>query len=254
MSSEIAVRTAVVTFALLVLVGCSTLTPTNDPVYLRINDLEARLIRIERVLDNEGLIELATDISSLKTEVEAARGEIETLRFDLDNQADDQRDLYVDLNDRLSAIEQGQATIGSSSAVPAAGGVAGAVTDQGAYDAAFRLVQQMDWEGAEAAFDLFLMSYPTSPLRANAQYWLAETFYSRLEFGRAVAEFQQVLTEYPQSNKVPDALLKIGYSYYEMQNLDRARQALTRVIREFPDTSAADLADGRLRQIDEETR
>ncbi len=60
--------------------GCSTLTPAEDPVALRMTDLEARLIRIERVVENQSLVELSNELERLRSETTALRGELETLR------------------------------------------------------------------------------------------------------------------------------------------------------------------------------
>lgn len=239
------------------LAACSSLTPVDDPVYLRIQDMEARLIRMERVLENESLISLAGDISSLRNEVQQLLGEVETLRFELNNQAEGNRSLYSDLDRRLQALESSQQQL-RSMPLPSAGGALGAtgagVGDQQAYDQAFALVEAQNYTGAQAAFESFLARYPQSPLRANAQYWLAETHYAQLAFRTALVEFERVIDDYPLSNKIPDALLKIGYSNHELGNRDAARQALMRVLREYPNTEISARAEERLTRIAGETR
>ena len=230
--------------------ACSSLTPIDDPVYLRINDLEARLIRIERVLENESLVSLATDIATLRTEVQSILNEVETLGFEVEGQGTRQQDLYVDLDQRLADIEESQSRLASMPAGAGAGGAAG-VNDQAAYDAAFALIQQQNFRGAQAAFESFLAGYPASGLRGNAQYWLAESHYAQLAFPTARAEFQRVVSDYPESAKMPDALLKIGYCNIELRNFGAARQALLQVMRQYPDTQAATLAEQRLDQIPE---
>ena len=229
--------------------ACSSLTPIDDPVYLRINDLEARLIRIERVLDNDSLISLAGDISSLRTETQQLLNEVETLRFELENQGTRSRDLYVDLDERLSAIETAQAQMRSMPVTAQGGAPVAAVTDQQAYDTAFALIGQQDWANARSAFERFLATYPVSGLRSNAQYWIAETYYAELQFQTALREFQKVIDEYPQSSKQPDALVKIGFCNFELRNFAASRQALMQVMRQFPDSTYATQAQQRLTQI-----
>jgi tol-pal system protein YbgF len=144
--------------------------------------------------------------------------------------------------------------IGAGASAAAAPAIAAApgVGDQQAYNAAFELIQAREYEQAAANFSRFLASYPSSVLRDNAQYWLAETHYVRRDFAAALPEFQRVLDDYPQSAKLPDALLKIGYCNFELKRWDQARQALMQVTRLYPDTTAARLAEQRLDRIAQE--
>ena len=242
--------------------GCSTLAPAEDPMYLRLTDLEARLIRIERVFENESLIELASAFQQLQSETQSLRGDIETLRFETENTANRQRDLYLDLDQRLQGIQQTQQRAAAAPVTPPiavalgeTGGVAAPLpvgSDQDNYDAAFALIQARNYEGAAAAFRSFLVSFVSSPLADNAQYWLAETHYVRREFAAALPEFQKVIDTYLQSAKLPDALLKVGYCNFELQQWDAARSALRAVTQQFPDTTAARLASQRLERIAQE--
>lgn len=245
--------------------GCSTMTPTQDPTALRLTDLEARLIRVERVVQNESLIELASSIQQLQSQVQALRGEIETLRFESENSAGRQRELYLDVDRRLQALEsqgrvggggfggapQGQGGFPSSGGAfdtpPAAAAQGGG--DQQAYQAAFELIQARRYQEANRAFTDFLTTHANSPLADNAQYWLAETHYVQRDFAGALPQFQRVLDGYPRSAKIPDALLKIGYCNAELNQVGAARTALERVMREFPDSTAARLAEQRLSRL-----
>ena len=250
-------RATIAALSVAALAGCSSLTPTTDPVYLRLQDLEARLIRIERVVENESLIELATQVSQLQAETASLRGEIETLRYESENAAQRDRDLYIDVDNRLQSLERGPTRAPAASIAepdaPGAAPVAPAVGDQDAYNAAFELIQDRRYEQATRAFTDFLAAYPRSALRDNAQYWLAETYYVRRQFAAALPQFQRVLDEYPQSAKLPDALLKVGYCNHELGQVEAARAALREVQRLYPDTTAARLATQRLERIGQET-
>jgi tol-pal system protein YbgF len=252
-------------------VGCTSLTPSEDPVNLKLTDLEARVLRIERVVENQSLIQLASELEQLRAETMKLRGDIETLRFETENSDGRQRDLYVDVDRRLQTLEQAQQRIGfapppatapqsggsgqaSSSQAPA---VAAAPprpvgTDQQNYQAAFDLIQARKYQEAGTAFTKFLSDFPTSPLADNAQYWLAETRYVQRQFQSALPEFQKVVDNYPQSAKLPDALLKVGYCQIELGNREAARTALQQVMRQYPDTTAARLASQRLDRLSQE--
>ena len=237
--------------------GCTSYTSTSDPVYLRMTDLEARLIRIEETLNNDSVIQLAGQIDELRNESQLLRGEIETLQFALDNMAEGQRNLYLDLDARLQALENRPAQVVQPppevSPQVAAPPPLPIGSDQDNYNAAFDLIQSRQYAEAATAFQGFLQRFPDSPLADNAQYWLAETYYVQRQFAAALPQFQRVLDDYPQSAKLPDALLKIGYCNYELRNLDAARAALEQVSRQFPDTTAARLAVQRIERIIQET-
>ncbi len=244
--------------------GCSTLSPSEDPVALRMQDMEARLIRIERVVENQSLVQLSSEIERLRSETSALRGELETLRFETENSASRQRELYVDVDRRLQSLESGPRAFEPPPQqpgfqAPAAAGAAvggGAVaaarptgSDQQNYQAAFDLISARKYDEAGTAFQTFLMQFPTSPLADNAQYWLAETYYVRGQFNAALPEFRKVLEQYPQSAKLPDALLKVGYCQIELGDRNAARTSLQEVMRQFPDTTAARLASQRLTNL-----
>jgi tol-pal system protein YbgF len=248
--------------AAIVASGCSSLSPTEDPVALRMQDLEARLIRIERVVENQSLVQLASEIDRLRSETTALRGEIETLRFETENSDSRQRELYVDIDRRLQDLETTppQAFAPPFEAPPAAsgGGAAPAQppvaarptgSDQQNYQAAMALIESRRYEDAGRAFTTFLESFPTSPLADNAQYWLAETYYVRGQYADGLPEFRALIERYPQSDKVADALLKVGYCQAELGDRNAARTSLQEVARQFPGTTAARLASQRLERL-----
>jgi len=251
----------IVAFAM---VGCTSVPTTEDPVYLKLTDLEARLIRIERVMDNQSLIELSTQVDQLQAQAQALRGEVETLSYESDNGADRQRQLYVDVDSRLQTLEVAQAQAISPPPVaitdletddslpPISRPPVLAGSDQDNYQLAFDLLRNGSYVESAAAFDQFLAVFPSSPLADNAQYWLAETYYVQRQFTTALPAFQTVVDSYPDSSKLPDALLKIGFCSYELQQWDAARAALARVTREFPETTAARLASQRLERLTQE--
>ena len=169
--------------AIVLAAGCSSLTPSEDPVALRMTDIEARLIRLERVVENQSLVELVSELERLRSESAALRGEIETLRFETENSDSRQRELYVDLDRRINGLESAPRSFEPLPAVGPPGPradpteVAPAVasrpagSDQQNYEAALDLIESRRYDEANRAFTAFLSSFPTSPLADNAQYW-----------------------------------------------------------------------------------
>ncbi|HUO67423.1 MAG TPA: tol-pal system protein YbgF [Gammaproteobacteria bacterium] len=255
-------------------VGSSSLSARDDPVELKLTDLEARMIRIEKIVNNQSLIELANQLDQLRSETAALRGDIEQLRHDTDGAASRQRELYVDVDKRLQSLEQAErsaalappqpapAPAAPSSAPPrvpattAPAAVTAApkpgVSDKQAYQAAFDLLQARKYDEAAKSFTQFLSGYASSPLADNAQYWLAQSHYVQRQFNVALPEFQKVVDKYPQSSKLPDALLKVGYCQTELGNKNAARTALQQVMKQFPDTTAARLATQQLEKLSQE--
>ena len=77
----------------------------ENPTDLKVADLEARLIRVERIMENQSLIQLSTEVEKLRSENQALRGELDKLRYDSTNSDNRQRELYVDLDRRLQNVE-----------------------------------------------------------------------------------------------------------------------------------------------------
>jgi tol-pal system protein YbgF len=164
-----------------------------------------------------------------------------------------QRDLYADLDRRLTALQAGaKAASGSGDGSGVGGGgAAGGDTggDQDAYTRAFDALKSTDYAGAITRFRDLLRTYPQSQLAGNAQYWLGEAYYVTHDYDNAVVAFRAVGEQYPQSPKVPDALVKLGLTQIDQKKLVEARATLKQVVQRFPGTDAAKLATTRLQTI-----
>jgi tol-pal system protein YbgF len=240
----------------LAVVGCAV-SPEEDPVQIRLKDLDARVQRIERVLTNQSLMELAQRIDTLQADLRTIRGEVEVLQNQSDGGKTQSRALYGDLEKRLAALETLGGVGGGSSvpvgeinpARPGAGAAVGAGGEQAGYDAAFNALKGSDYPKAISGFKTFVSAYPSSPLASNAQYWLGEAYYVTREYPNAIAAFQKVTTEWPDSRKVPDALVKIGFTQSALGKNGEARVTLEDVVRRFPGSEAAQLATDRLKRL-----
>src|SRR6267154_1851638 len=213
----------------LAMVGCASTPPEQDPVQIKLNDLDTRLARIERVVTNQSLLDLANQSDSLRNDLRAMRNDVDVLTNNLEASRKQQRDLYADLDRRMKILES-------------RGGAGSGSDDKAAYQTAFNLLKDSQYDRAIPAFQKFLIVYSDSSLADNAQYWLGEAYYVNKSFPEAQTAFQRVVDKYPQSRKRPDALLKIGYCQYESKQWDAAKATLTQVATQFPDAPAGHLA------------
>jgi tol-pal system protein YbgF len=252
--------------------GCASTPPGQDPVQLKLADLDARVGRMERAGANQ--VELSQRLDEVQASLRELRGRIDELEHSTDELRKQQRDLYADLDKRLGAAggtgaagPAGAAAAGSAGATNpgAAGGApAGAPgsdngggaapntpssTEQAVYSQAFDALKAGSYSVAITGFKDFLGSYPTSPLAENAQYWLGEAYYVNRDYEAAAGAFRTVMRKWPDSRKAPDALLKLGYTQFEQKQYTAARTTLQEVTKKFPGTDSARLAADRLKRI-----
>ncbi len=229
---------------------------------------EERLTRLERILDNQGLVDMLLRLDNLQSELQILRGEIELHTHQLEEIKQRQRDLYVDIDRRLLRLERGgQAAAGSpetqkqsdSSTAPAT--VAKATTstskpvvtdlvgEQKAYQAAFDLLRELRYDQAVSSFRDFIKKYPDGRYAHIAQYWIGEANYAQRNFKQAIQDYQILIDKYPGSPKLAEAMLKIGYSQYELKNYKQARDTLTLLTKSYPGTTEAGQAQNLIRKI-----
>jgi tol-pal system protein YbgF len=240
----------------IVLTGCET-TADPDPTLVKLNDVDERLGRVERVVNGQSLLQLSQRIDVLEAQLREMHGTLEELQNSHDTLRKQQRDLYADLDRRLTALQGAASAAGAAAAGTGAGapGVGAGVGDsagsgdQAAYAHAFDALKSNDYDNAIPRFKDFLRQYPQSTLAGNAQYWLGEAYYVTRDFDSAAAAFRAVGDQYPKSPKVPDALLKLGLTQVDQKKLTEAHATLTEVVQRYPGSDAAKLAASRLQNL-----
>jgi tol-pal system protein YbgF len=249
-------------------------------------NLDARVQRLERILDNAALIEIVQTMDALQTEVRRLRGELEQKTFEIESMRERQRKLYLDTDTRLQALEAGDLS-GLDSLDDLddldnldslddnsldRGGLTNNSTIAGTSTQQPRVINQPNTRAGEQqekldyqdAYDLlilgrnneaiqqfeqFISQYPQGTYSDNAYYWLGEANYVERRFDEAIDRFNVVIFQFPGSRKVPDARLRKGFSLFELQRYAEAREELTAVEREYRGRSIAALARRRIEQM-----
>ncbi len=236
----------------------------DPPMSQRLELLERRVNRIT---------DLTLQLDEVRRENRELRGQVENLGYEIEQLKRKQRDIYLDIDQRLGAAQPAAgltpapapAVVGPSRGP---GGVAApqpaavsvppvpvTATDraqiQGEYQAAYELLspQQKRYREAATAFAAFVVKYPHDELTPNAQYWLGESHYVSQQNDQALEAFEKVVNRYPESTKAPGALFKIGRLQQAAGDPQAARASYQKVLTDYPDAPAAGLARQRLQQL-----
>jgi tol-pal system protein YbgF len=231
------------------LAGCSLTRSEEDPVQVRLNDLDARLTKLERIMANQSLLDMAQRLDAAQADLRTLRGQMDELQNGSDAMRKQQRDLYADLERRLADRTAAAPPVGPTAVGGSSAGAAAAGGEQAAYVQAFEALKNQNYAASIAGFKQYLASYPTSDLADNAQYWLGEAYYVTRDYEDAATAFRAVGERWPNSRKAPDALLKLGFTQYELKHYAEARATLTQVTTRFPDSEAAKLAAERVKRL-----
>lgn len=117
------------------------------------------------------------------------------------------------------------------------------------FDRASQLFQQGQYERARKEFQSFVSKYPKSPMADNALYSAGECYLSEKRYQDAIEVFQQVLDRYPKGDRVPHALLKQGTAFQQLGDNTAARILYERLVEKYPDSSQAQIAQKKLKQM-----
>lgn len=121
-----------------------------------------------------------------------------------------------------------------------------------AYDAAYQLFKDKKFKESRERFEDFMKDYPKTDLTDNAQFWIAETYYSEKDFESAILSYETLLKKYPDSEKAGSGMLKQGYAFIEIGDAKTGKIILNKLLEKYPDTKEAET--GRKKIIDMESK
>ena len=222
-----------------------------SPQEQRLQAIETRLAEVTRKVENLNFAAQSQGIGKLESEVRGLRGEVERMRHDLETNEKRSRDLYQDLDRRLTKVEnEGRAArlsmeprIAQPPPVPAS------QEEEATYLAVFDKLRGGRYDESITGFRDLLQRWPDGRYAANAWYWMGESYYAKRDYDAALESFRSLLEKFPTSAKAPDALLKTGMALLEKKQKAEAKAALQKVVADYPDSNAANVARQRLEQI-----
>ena len=206
--------------------------------------------------------ELLFQIDQLRQETQALRGLMEELSYQLGQMSSDQKTRYLDLDQRLGELvriqkdaviaQSTQMTQGMGSAVD--GSVANQnqtpeISDQDAYEAAFQLIRERQFEAALSAMESFVQTYPDSKLVLDARFWRGQVFDVLGRDQEAIDAFKSLTLVAPDYRRILQVKVKLGKLLIKNQDVMNGRKILQEVVTQAPESVEAGLASRELEKI-----
>lgn len=266
----------------LMLAGLSSFGMTTTAVAAQ-QTIEERLERLERMANNPAMIQMSRRLAEQHREIQNLYGEVDRLKYQLKQLEETQAAQYQEEDKRLSVLEAANKNeadvmvptaevevVQPAATQPAAEKVdevvdeapAAAEADDGvievepatatekkAYDAAFALMKQSEYQAAIDAFAQILQKYPTSQLASNSGYWQGEAEAVLGNDKKALAAFKNVYETYPTTHKAADAMLRAADILASLGEADQAKALYQKCIEAYSHLPAAKKAERRLKEL-----
>lgn len=243
----------------------------------QLSSVTSRLEKAETLLQGQGLMELATQMESIRSELSKLRGQNEVSTHEIENLQRKVKDFYVDLDGRLRKLEQRGGASTTSAKTPAASSnlnkqlaeestaTSNATSTNQAtttantnvpsaaetkmYDAAYALFKAGQYQPSMLAFQNFIKTYPNSSLIPSALYWVGNGFYNLKDYRSAITIQLRLVQQYSDSQKAPDALLNVASAYRMLKEKKNEKSTYEEILDKYPKSPAADKAKERLTKL-----
>jgi len=204
----------------------------------KLNALFTDLEKLRNQLRGE-VAELRGQVEIISNELNAAQQKIDKLTNDLANTQRREKDLYADLNQRLSKLEPRNQTIDGVE-------VEVTQTEQKQFDEAAALLKKKDFARASQSFVAFLQRFPGSGYAAQAYYLLGSSYFAEGDCKNAIPALQTVINRYALTQRAPDAMLNLAICQDDLSDKSAARDTMEALIKKYPESPAAKTARSKL--------
>jgi tol-pal system protein YbgF len=204
--------------------------------------LEARVARMERILENQAGSDLLLQMQQLQMEMQELRGLVEMQQFEIQKLQRQQRDQFLDIDSRLGA-DRGD-PLGPAAPGDLSGGLgAGSIDVSGSdLDAPAGTQDQPPLIAAPVPSSSGAAGIPSLPSPETTggserdAYAAAFELLKERKYDEAQASFNDLLRRYPQGQFTDNARYWLGETYYVQRNYPAALAELDRLVQLSPDS------------------
>lgn len=125
-------------------------------------------------------------------------------------------------------------------------------TAEGTYAEGNRLLEDEFFDEARKQFYRIKTEFPNSPLQAEADLRIADSYFEEESFPTAASTYEDFVRMYPGRPEVPYALYRAGMSYVEQmpshpqrdtRSTEKAIDTFTRLLVDYPESEYSEKAD-----------
>jgi len=188
------------------------------------------------------LLDLQSQIETVRAEVAKLRGLNEQLSRDVADLQRHQKDISQGVDERLRQFEPVKVSLDGREfmAEPA---------EKKDFDAALAVFRKGDFPAAQTVFVDFLRRYPKSGYASSALFWLGNAQYATRDYKEAMINFRALIGREPDHMRAPEAVLSIANCQLELKDARAARKTLDDLIKAYPQSEAAVAAKERLARL-----
>ena len=203
---------------------------------------ELRKLGEENAQLRRSLLDLQTQIETLRAEQAKLNGQNEQLLRDVGDLQRRQKDIAQGVDERLRQFEPVKVAVDGKEfqADPA---------EKRDFEAALAVFRSGKFPEASTAFAGFVRQYPRSGFVPSARFWLGNALYATREYKEAIGNFKQLLTDAPTHARAPEAALSIANCQLELKDNRASRKTLEDLVRAYPQSEAAAAAKERLARL-----
>jgi len=252
------------------LAGCASTPPEDDPVQIKLNDLDGRVGRIERVVSNQSLVQLAQNLDQAQSDIRRLRGQIDELQNSNEMMKKRLPGLSIIGGNAGATGPAGSGTNGggtagalgangaggSGGAAGAGGAAAGAGATGGAGAPGADVASGAAGAGQPGAIGgagpgsagagttgaagvgaAGAAGSPGTPPASSVEQAVYNQAFEALKAGSysvAITGFRDFLTSYPASPLAENAQYWLGEAYYVTRSYDDAGGAFRTVLQKWP--------------------
>jgi tol-pal system protein YbgF len=184
------------------------------------------------------------NIDDVKTDIQLLKGQVEEQKFMMSSNREASQKASQAMEERMAALEERMKKLEDLLEKEKAEETPNDVFSRGLLN-----FQKENYELARSTFKNFTQRFPKSELVAEAQFWVAESFFQEKKFYSAVTEYNRFVESYPQAKQVASATYKQGLSFIALGKTKEGKLFLNQVIKKYPDSDEATQAKNALAKL-----